>query len=494
MCSQLLRRHARSASVGLALLGLVALVLRMPPPLPTARHAIDLAGAPPPLPVEVWPVPYPPSPAGGVVALTLPDVDRTLADQSLADGTLHHLATLAAGGIWAEQLQVPPYRSAWQTQAALATGQGDSLPVGGWAAWPEGPASADECVLWEAWRRSAPAVWAQAEAQGLRAALLFWPEMAPPACAPAASLQVDGLVQDLPAALVEVALSPAAGWQNMPHSYSPPLGGLIRVTDAEGQVQARVHLLALDRRNDGVDLPDHFVLALDRDAGEGAALFRVDAWIDVELLPGLGSGAAFRVLSVSGGDRPTVTLYRSPSYHLQGRPADALQRLQAAVGPPSPPADLEAWDRGWLSAAQVQEMALRSNEWLRRAVQHLYSAGEADLLWVRWWPLDSARGALAHMSPDAAQGERSLLRNLDGELAALLRSVDLARTSVLVLSEGSAGDPGPGDGFLVAAGRGVRQGVAVGRLRATDIVPLLLELLGLPPSGGMPGLDALLAP
>ncbi|MGC8839773.1 MAG: hypothetical protein ACP5UM_15335, partial [Anaerolineae bacterium] len=177
-----------------------------------------------------------------------------------------------------------------------------------------------------------------------------------------------------------------------------------------------------------------------------------------------------------------IVLYRSPAYHLAVQPQALRECLVEDVGPLPPPPDLEAWQAGWLSGAQVLEMALRHGSGLRRVVEALCRQEAPAALWVRWTPLQEGLQVAEGLGPEALSAVRQVLRQVDREMGKLLQSVDLSRTAVVVIfipDEGS-----PEGGALVAAGRGVRQGVVDGPWPAEEAAGFVAALLGLEAPAG----------
>jgi len=592
-------RRAQSITYGLGLVGLLGMVLLMPPSMPVPMGAAGGSAKE----LHLSPLPQPGPRIESVLVLALDGLGLATAERGLGDGTLHNLARLAAQGVLVSGLASPEPGTPRWSQLVLSTGLASPLEFQELDSLLAPSEGRDACRVWKRFTERSQPVWSRMESSGQRAALVFWPEAIPRGCSRPTAIHVEGIAQDLPAVHREVHLSPATGWQNLPPSYSPPLQGVLRIVDAEGNEPTRLYLLALDRRNDGHILYDHFLLDSDRDAAEGSVTFRADEWAEFPVLPELGSGAAFRVLAVSRGRVPTVTLYQSPSYHLLARPPAVRADLERRLGPPSPPPDLEAWRKGWLTSDQVIEMGLRQVSWLRQVVEYLYQEQAANLLLVRWTPVRDTAAAIREVAASPESEHRCLLRQVDHEVGTLLRSVDLSRTSVLVLSDheevplqravnlpallGAAGlvphtpeasggpdtpsppvavvtdgraawlrwecpgdgsaigkaikalketaaevlesasgapaieiveagpaspgrahlvlrcregfdwamqpdreeillphdggvGPGPGEGFLVAAGRGLRQGVWLGPWETTDVLPLIAALLGLP--------------
>ncbi|MGQ9585467.1 MAG: hypothetical protein ACUVXG_08710 [Anaerolineae bacterium] len=500
-----LRWHAQAISLGFALGGLLAALLWMPSALLAPRQSNNGAGPQPPS-LEGSPLqPLPPGggESEGVLALALEGVGYDAVERALADGTLHNLARLAARGVWTSGL-VPPSESAppglpW----VLSTGH---VPLPrpseepGAARLPFGDQT--DCSARGPSVGGTDPLWRRAKEAGQQTTLVFWPEKVPPECLDSVAVHIAGLVQDLPAARYEVRLSPAQEWQNLPESYSPPLQGVLRIADEEKE-RTRLYLLALDRRNDGHILYDHILLDSDRDAGEGGVMIRIGEWAEYPLLADEGSGAAFHLLSISGGRDPVATVYRSPSYHLWAQPPAVRTGLEREVGPPSPPPDLEAWRQGWLGREQLVEMARRHSRWLRQTVQYLHEEHPTGLTLVRWTPLETALEAFQEVARNGQPEPRDLLRQVDQELGLLFQSVDLSRTAVVVFSTHQAPSLLPGDdraagvgpGFLAAAGPGLQRGVRLGLWKVTDVAPFLAALLGLPASGPLsPSVERALIP
>lgn len=472
---RLLRTHADTLSAAAAILALaVAVLLGVPAPCaPTST-----GGSPAPswtaLPLEPQPVPEGTRP--GVLVLVFPGVGQDLADRALAEGTFHHLGRLAAQGVYVSALRLPEATAPGWAEWVLSTGE-TGAPPADWAdlqaAQPEGT-----CAAWERVNALSSPLWRRAEAAGRPAGLVLWPKVLPLGCAQVASVQVEGWEQDLPAGQEEVVLTPAEGWQGLPASYSEPLHGTLGLSDEAGRPVGELHLAALDRRNDGTILYDHLLLDDDRDAGEGAVLFRTDEWADGWAVPHRGSAAAFRVLEMDQNPDVRVTLYRSPAYHLEVRPGALRERLLSEVGPLSPPPDLQAWQEGWLSQAQVLEMALRHGNGLGRVVEALVRQGGLAALWVRWTPLEQALQIAEGVDARVPSAGRQVLRQVDGEIGALLLSVDLSKTAVVALFL-PAEESGETTGTLVAAGRGVRQGVVDGPWSAAEAAGFVGALMGL---------------
>ena len=467
-----LRTRADALSAAGALLALaLAVLLGVPAPhtlVPADRPPLPLQTA---LPLE----PQPPSEGTRleVLVLVLPGVGRDQAERALAEGTFHHLARLAALGAYISPLRLPePTAQGW-AEWALSTGTAGPPPPD-WADFQaaSGPAA---CVAWARVGASSSPLWQKAEAAGRPVGLVLWPAAPPSACGRVASARVEGWVQDLPASREEVRLTPAQGWQGLPFSYSEPLQGTVNLS--AGGMARELHLVALDRRNDGVALYDHLLLDGDRDASAGAVLFRTDEWAEGWVFPDQGSAAAFRVLGMQQGADVRISLYRSPAYHLEVQPESLRERLASDVGPLPPPPDLEAWREGWLSGGQVLEMALRHGSGLRRIVAALYGQGDLVALWVRWTPLQEAQQIAGGLGPEAPAAVRQVLRQVDGEIGKLLQGVDLSATAVVVAFVPSEGSPQ--EGALVAAGRGVRQGVVDGPWSAAEAAGFVGALMGL---------------
>mgnify|MGYP005838124685 CR=1 FL=1 len=470
----LLRTRADTLSAVGALLAL-ALAVLLGVPAPRAPAPTDFP--PPPsrtaLPLE----PQPPSEGTRpeVLVLVLPGVGGSLAERALADGTFHHLAHLAAQGAYVSSLRFPDLPVRGWAEWVLSTGEAGPPPP----EWADLLAAQSEagCAAWVRVSALAPPLWQRAEAAGRPTGLVLWPEVLHPGCEQVASVQVEGWAQDLPARREELRLVPAEGWQGLPLSYSEPLYGTLEPSDGAAPPAEGLFLLALDRRNDGVALYDHVLLDDDRDAAEGTILFRTDEWADAWVLRERLSAAAFRVLGIEQGPDVRITLYRSPAYHLEVWPQALRERLGPDTGPLSPPPDLGAWQQGWLSAAQVWEMALRHGDGLRRLVEALYRQGDLAALWARWTPLQEALQVAEVLGLEAPSAVRQVLRQVDQEIGKLLWGVDLSVTAVVVIFVPREGSPE--GGALVAAGRGVRRGVVDGPWSAVEAAGFVGALLGL---------------
>ncbi len=474
-----LRARADALSAAGALLALaLAVLLAVPAPRAPAPRA--------PAPLPAWTaLPLEPQPPvrgtkPEVLVLALPGVGASLAERALAEGTLHHLAYLAARGAYVSPLRLPePTAQGW-AEWALSTGEAGPPPPE-WAdlltASPE-----EACAAWTRLNARSSPLWQRAEAAGRPTGLVLWPGALPLGCGKVASAQVEGWIRDLPAGWEEVRLTPVQGWQGLPSSYSEQLHGTVTLLPEAGFPARELHLIALDRRNDGVALYDHFLLDDDQDAGRGAVLFRADEWADAWVLPDRGSAAAFRILGVEQGqDVLRVALYRSPAYHVEVQPQTLREGLLLDMGPLSPPPDLEAWQGGLLSGEQALEMALRHGSGLRRLVEALYGQGDLAALWVRWTPLQGARQVAEALGPEAPSAVREVLRRVDEEVGKLLRKVDLSETAVVVVflpDEGS-----PEGGALIAAGRDVQEGVVDGPWSAAEAAGFMGALLGVEAPG-----------
>lgn len=481
----LLRARAGAISTAGALLAL-ALVVLLAVPAPGAPSS-----ATPMMPLRAT-LPLgetAPNTATGpqVLVLVLPGIGGERAEHALADGTLHHLARLAAQGVYIPLLVSPePTEVAWAGWV-LSAGQGAGPPAQAESP-PEALAPVVTCADWKEWHARASPVWWEAEAAGLSAGLVLWPAFLPIGCARVASAQVEGWVQDLPSAWQQVPLAPARDWEALPFSYSEPLEGRVPLPDGGQGAGRSLYLALLDRRNDGVSLYDHVLLADDRDAGEEGVVFRTDEWADYWVLREEGSAASFRVTEVQHGFHAALTLYRSPAYHLEVRPPALRRALLAATGPLPPPPDLEAWQQGWLTKGQVLEMALRHERGFGKAVEFLQTHGRLALLWVRWTPLAWAWEALGALDPQGDEEARRFLRQVDADLGALLRRLDLSATAVVVVFTPPQGGAETA-GACIAAGRGVRSGLVEGPTSAAQVAALVRALLGLgtPTAASLPG-------
>lgn len=472
---RLLRTRADALSAAGAILALaVAVLLGVPAP----RAPTPAGGSPAPswTALAVEPQLAPEGTRPEVLVLVFPSVGQDLAERALAEGALHHLGRLAAQGVYVSALRLPEATAPGWSEWVLSTGE-TGAPPADWADLQTGQPGGT-CAAWERMNALSSPLWRRAEAAGRPAGLVLWPGVLPLGCAQVASVQVEGWAQDLPAGQEEVVLTPAQGWQGLPASYSEPLQGTLWLSDETGRPVGEVHLAALDQRNDGAILYDHLLLDHDQDAGEGAILFRTDEWADGWAVPHRGSAAAFRVLEMNQNSDVRVTLYRSPAYHLEVRPGALREHLLSEVGPLSPPPDLPAWQEGWLSQAQVLEMALRHGNGLSRVVEALYRQGGLAALWVRWTPLEQALQIAEGLDPREGSAGRQVLRQVDGEIGGLLQSVDLSRTAVVAIflpAEGS----GETTGALIAAGRGVRQGMVDGPWSAAEAAGFVGALMGL---------------
>ncbi|MBC7222855.1 MAG: hypothetical protein H5T59_01025 [Anaerolineae bacterium] len=473
----LLRARAGAISTAAALLALTLAVL-LAVPAPGAPAPVTSA-APPRATLPLEEAAPDAAAALRVLVLVLPGIGAEQAELALADGTLHHLARLAAQGVYLPILTPPESGGTAWAGWALSAGQGAGLP--------EDPEAGVTCTAWKEWNARASPVWWEAEAAGHAAGLVLWPPFLPLGCARIASAQVEGWVQDLPSAWEQVSLAPAQDWQGLPFSYSEPLEGQVSLP-GDGQRTGRtLYLAVLDRRNDGVALYDHVLLTDDRDAPEAGVLFRTDGWADYWVLREEGGAASFRVTEVQHGSHAALTLYRSPAYHLEVRPPALRQELLSATGPLAAPPDLEAWQQGWLTKGQVLEMTLRHERGFTKAVAFLQARGELALLWVRWTPLARAWEVLGALEPQGGEEARRFLRQVDADLGTLLRRVDLSATVVVVVFTPAQGDAKAG--ACIAAGRGVRPGLVEGPTPAAEVAALVRALLGLgtPSKASLPG-------
>ncbi|MGC8839248.1 MAG: hypothetical protein ACP5UM_12625, partial [Anaerolineae bacterium] len=201
---RVLRTHANTLPAAGALLALAMLlgVSAPQPPAPPDRLPLPTWTA---LPLE--PLPSPEEVGPDVLVLALPGVGPGLVERALAEGTFHHLARLAAQGVYVSPLRFPePAVQGW-AEWVLSTGEAGPPPPEWADLWAASPEAA--CAAWSQVRALRSSLWRRAEATGRPAGLVLWPGALPPGCGQAASIQVEGWVRDLPAGREEVLLSPA---------------------------------------------------------------------------------------------------------------------------------------------------------------------------------------------------------------------------------------------------------------------------------------------
>jgi len=282
--------------------------------------------------------------------------------------------------------------------------------------------------------------WRTAMRRGLKAAVLFWPEIypdsefkadytvAPASCYGSSSLHTVSFSQppSIPASL--------------PPSFSPPVEGIVEIRE-EGSLMASLRLWALDSSDDGKSNYDAVLL-------EGSQKpLHPGEWLALEVDHHLHSGSLFKLLELSPEAKRAV-LYRTPLCYTYAFPPSLLQELNKKLGFFRPPPDSQSLAEGWIKPEDASFLEKEVTRWTTEAIALVWEQYKPDLL-------------LAHFPQSSTLTAESLKPLAEG----------MREGEVMVLISLAP------EGFLAVYG-GERQSLANPfSLSAEDVAPLLLSLL-----------------
>jgi len=283
--------------------------------------------------------------------------------------------------------------------------------------------------------------WRTAMRRGLRAAVLFWPEIYPDS-----DLRADYTVAPASCyggpSLHTVTFSQTLSIQTLPSpSFSPPLEGSVEIRGEEGGLMASLRLWALDSSDDGKTNYDAVLL-------EGSQKpLRPGEWLALEVDHHLHSGAFFKLLELSP-DAKKAILYRTPLCYNYALPPALLQGLNRELGFFPPPADPQSLAKGWITLEDVSFLEKERVRWATKATALVWEQYKPDLL-------------LAHFPQTSTLTAESLKMLAEGvKEGEIMMLISLAP-----------------EGFLAVYG-GEKQSLAkLFSLSTEDIAPLLLSLL-----------------
>lgn len=292
--------------------------------------------------------------------------------------------------------------------------------------------------------------WRAAMRRGLKAAVLFWPEVYPDSPFRADYTVAPDLCYGssyLHAITLTEIISP---WAGLPPSFSTPSEGVMEIRAPEGGIIARFRLLALDTVDDGVTSYDALVVE------GGNELLHPGEWLSLEVDPHLSSGAFLKLLHL---DRKKASLYQTPICYSYASPPYLLRELNEKSGFPPPPIDPQSLDRGWINREDALFLLQERAHWVAEAIFLVRKDYKADLMLVRLGLINEA----AALPP----GESSFLTQayaLTGEtLKRLIKGMEKDEI-MAVFSSGSRG-------FLVIHG-------GMGRVKVESPYPLKAKDLG----------------
>ena len=283
--------------------------------------------------------------------------------------------------------------------------------------------------------------WRTAMRRGLRAAVLFWPEIypdsalradytvAPASCYGNSSLHTITFTQ------------PLSTPESLPASFSPPVEGIVEIRGEEGGLMASLRLWALDSSDDGTSNYDAVLL-------EGSQKpLHPGEWLAEEVDHHLHSGAFFKLLELSP-DAKKAVLYRTPLCYTYALPPSLLQELNREIGFFRPPPDPQSLAEGWITPEDASFLEKEMARWTTEATVLVWERYKPDILLAHF---PQASALTAESLKPLAEGMR------EGEI---MMFISLAP-----------------EGFLAVYGGGEQSFATPISLSAEDIAPLVLSLL-----------------
>ena len=187
-----------------------------------------------------------------------------------------------------------------------------------------------------------------------------------------------------------IALRPADGWQNLPHTDLPLLEADIAVAPSSEGDAVPYRLLVVAQK----DVYDTVLVCDAKDALSPVAALRVGDWSGWVTAPIQGVEGAFRFKLVElSGDGSRLRLFRSDAFPTDGRfCSDAAlgRRLVDELGPyvhAGSACGLHC--RGWLDWETVDEVMADEAVWWSSAVKLAVDATDARLVVLHWHILDA---------------------------------------------------------------------------------------------------------
>lgn len=215
--------------------------------------------------------------------------------------------------------------------------------------------------------------WRVAMRHGLKAAVLFWPEVYPDSPFRADYTVAPDLCYGSSYLHTITFTEVITPWANLTPSFSIPLEGIMEVKAPEGGLIARFRFLALDTTDDGVTGYDALAL-------EGSSeLLRPGEWLVLEVDPHLHSGAFLKLLRL---DPKKALLYQTSICYTYASPPSLLRELNRELGFPPPPIDPQSLDQGWISPEDALFLLNERARWVAEAALLVWRDYKPDLMLV----------------------------------------------------------------------------------------------------------------
>lgn len=299
--------------------------------------------------------------------------------------------------------------------------------------------------------------WRVAMRRGLKAAVLFWPEVYPDSPFRADYTVAPDLCYGSSYLHTITFTKVITPWAGLPPSFSIPLEGAMEIRAPEGGMVARFRLLALDAVDDGVTSYNALVVE------GGDKLLHPGEWLTLEVNPHLNSGAFLKLLHL---DHKKALLYQTPICYAYASPPSLLRELNEKLGFPPPPIDPQSLEQGWISEEDALFLLQERAHWAAEVTFLTWKDYKTDLMLVRLGLINEAAAL--------PSGKNSFLPQayeLTSEtLKELIEGVDKDEI-VAVFSSGSRG-------FLIIYGGMAKVKVESPHpLNAKDLGSLLLSLL-----------------
>jgi predicted AlkP superfamily pyrophosphatase or phosphodiesterase len=380
------------------------------------------------------------TPRGSVIVIAWDGGRADLVYELMAEERLPHFSALAREGLRAEWLQTVDPSLTAPAHSTLASGDLPTLT----GIVSNAFHNPNDNFYWyrrgfdQALDRSTP-VWVSASRLGLKTATVFFPGASPAHIGQTADYTIGYGVRDAYSRRPTVPLAPASAWEGAPASYSPPLEGSYTIPKV-----ARLYLLVIDSTDDGQRNYDQVLFAPESSARQAAApALRVGEWGSLVLLPNLHAGMNILLQEISARE---VTFYHTGVYYNTAAPRSLLEKLNASFGFFQPGGDSYALQHGWITEEDYLYLLERASRWMAEVASWVYTTYQPDLLFTWQENFDAAGHTFllqderqpGYSQERASQCREAYLRAAlaaDEALEVLLSEVDLASTTVLLISD-----------------------------------------------------------
>ncbi len=380
------------------------------------------------------------APARHSVVLISLDAARTDIINSLIQaGELPTLYSLASAGIQAEYAQT--------IDPSLTAAAHNSISSGSYPTHTGIPSNSfhvtGDDFYWyrtgfEQQMDNAEPVWVTASRNGLTTASVFFPGGAPALTTQLADYTIGYGIEDAYSSQYKIDLAPAEGWNDIPVSYSNPLGGSFSIQNV-----GRIYIFVYDSTDNQIHDYDTVILNTSPSGNKPALSLKVSQWGSLVLLERAYAGADFLIQKITS---ESITLYHTGVEHNTATPSDLLDAINLNFGFFPAGGDSYALEHGWITEENFLYELERQSTYMADVAAWVYSTYQPDLMFTWQDPFDSAGHQFLitdprqlHYSPALSQEYQEYYhraaRVADNSLASMLKAFDMDHTTVLVVGD-----------------------------------------------------------